>query len=199
MATRNNALSELTRFWLEVRHGCFLRESIPVPVPYGQSDIDFAAIRPDQSSFELPTGVKVGPRIIVETKDEHDWDSSGRDFGAGLLSDWAKMKDKPFIPEKTKGVRFVMLRQEHYELAKSLFGCEDFDRLFVVHAIDKDALEKCAATLEEGRIHWISVKELLSDLQNWYQRHPRPSGLRNLLTGDLFHLLFGFCEVSMPS
>jgi hypothetical protein len=46
MATHSNALSELTRFWLERRHGCFLREEVPVPVPNGRSDIDFMAVIP---------------------------------------------------------------------------------------------------------------------------------------------------------
>ncbi len=67
MAARQNALSELTRFWLEGQHGCFVRESVPVPVPYGQSDLDFMAMRVDGMQIHLPTGEAVGPRLIVES------------------------------------------------------------------------------------------------------------------------------------
>ncbi len=67
MAARSNALSELTRFWLEARHGCLVQESIPVPVPYGQSDIDFLAMHPRLLSITLPDGAQIGPRFIVET------------------------------------------------------------------------------------------------------------------------------------
>ena len=71
MANRGNACSELTRFWLQARHGCFTDESVPVAVPYASSDIDLLALRPDGTPFELPNGTQVGPRLIVETKDEH--------------------------------------------------------------------------------------------------------------------------------
>ncbi len=73
-------MSELVRFWLEACQGCLLRESVPVPVPFNLSDIDFVAMRPDLQSFRLPTGEAVGPRLIVETKDEHDFDPSASDF-----------------------------------------------------------------------------------------------------------------------
>jgi len=71
MANRGNACSELTRFWLQARHGCFTDESVPVAVPCASSDIELLALRPDGTPFELPNGTQVGPRLIVETKDEH--------------------------------------------------------------------------------------------------------------------------------
>ena len=33
MAARSNALGELTRFWLQARHGCLIDESVAVRVP----------------------------------------------------------------------------------------------------------------------------------------------------------------------
>ena len=69
MSTRTNACSELTRFWLEARHGCLVGEGIPVPVPYALSDIDLLALHPEQKRLTLPTGAAVGPRVIVEAKD----------------------------------------------------------------------------------------------------------------------------------
>jgi hypothetical protein len=47
MSSRSNALTEITRLWLQARHGCLVDESIPVPVPYALSDIDLIALRPD--------------------------------------------------------------------------------------------------------------------------------------------------------
>jgi hypothetical protein len=65
MAGHTNALSELTRFWLEQRHGCLVRESIPVPVPYNQSDIDMLGLKLNNEAIQLPGGDRVGPRIII--------------------------------------------------------------------------------------------------------------------------------------
>jgi hypothetical protein len=110
-------------------------EAIPVPVPYALSDIDIVTARRDMTSFSLPGGETVGPRLIVETKDEHDWEGTGKEFGSLFSADVAKMNGLPFIPKGTKGVKFTMLRQEHYEVATGFFGTSEFDRLFVVHAI----------------------------------------------------------------
>jgi hypothetical protein len=79
MAARSNACSELTRFWLEARLGYLATESVPVPVPYALSDIDFLAVQPQVQSVQV-AGLSLGPRLIVETKDEHDWEASGREF-----------------------------------------------------------------------------------------------------------------------
>jgi hypothetical protein len=91
MAARSNACSELTRFWIEARHGCLVTEGTPVPVPYNQSDLqsdlDFVAIQLSLKPFWLPTGQAIGPRLIIEMKDEHDFDPKGREFGKWLRSD----------------------------------------------------------------------------------------------------------------
>ena len=197
MPARSNALSELTRFWLESRHGCSIRESIPVPVPYALSDIDLLAVRPDARKFKLPSGDDLAPRVIVETKDEHDFDANGKDFGKRLASDVALMAGGRFIPAKTKGVGFVMLREEHFQVAAAVFGTDDFDRLFVVHAMDRETLEKHEQMLRQQRVYWITAKELLRDLLEWYPSVERPAGLRNCLVGDLFHLLFGYCGAKL--
>lgn len=54
MASRSNAIGEVTRFWLQSRHGCLVGESIPVPVPYALSDIDLVAVTADGSTIPLP-------------------------------------------------------------------------------------------------------------------------------------------------
>lgn len=196
---RNNACSELTCFWLRARHACLTDENIPVPVPYASSDIDIVAVRPDSTPMPLSDGVMVGPRLIVETKDEHDWDASGAEFGACLRADVAKMDDTPFIPKGVKGVKFTMLRQQHYEKAVELFGSDDFDRLFVVHALDdKVRRELCPQLAERCRIHWVTLPEIVADLKTWYEAHPRPATIRHSFVGDLLHLLWGFCERSGP-
>jgi hypothetical protein len=161
------------------------------------SDIDLIALRPDSTSFQLPSGVAIGPRVIVETKDEHDFDPKGKSYGKNLISDMEKMGDKCFIPANISGVCFVMLRQQHYEVAKNLFGSDDFDRLFVVHALENKVRQELTPKMQKKRIHWVTVHEMLSDLELWYRQHQRPSGLRNTLVGDLFHLLFGYCKVSI--
>ena len=192
MASRSNAIEELTRFWLESRHGCLTGESIPVPVPYALSDIDLVAVTRDSGRIELPCGA-LGPRIIVETKDEHDWEPTGGEFGQLLQSDIGKMGDGRFIPKGQKGVKFTMLRQEHYERARDYFDSEDFDRLFVVHAIAPDVLCTNGGFLAERRIHFVAIADVIADLYEWYGAHTRKAALRHTLIGDLWHLLVGFC------
>lgn len=199
MGARSNACSELTRFWLQARHGCFTDESVPVPVPYGSSDIDLLTLRPDSQRIQLPSGAWVGPRLIVETKDEHDWEPLGKEFGAAVRSDVGKMGELRFVPKDVKGVKFTMLRQQHYERATTLFGTDDFDRLFVVHALDPSVrAEVCPALAERWRVHWLTVPELVQDLVAWYRTYPRPATLRHFLVGDMLHLLLGFCRMDLP-
>jgi hypothetical protein len=198
MASRTNACSELTRFWLEARHGCLVGEGVPVKVPSAHSDIDLVALHPLGQAFALPTGATIGSRLIVETKDEHDWEPSGREFGQLLRIDVAKMDSGPFIPRGTKGVKFSMLRKEHFDRAVSLFGNGDFDRLFVVHAIDPRVLADLAPALSQQRIYWTTVPQIVRDLLRWYRSHAQPTTLRSTLVGDLFHLLVGFCGLQLP-
>jgi len=172
MASRSNPCSEITRLWLEARHGCLLTESVPAAVPGGYSDIDLIATQAGLHSFELPDGVTVGPRLIVETKDEHDFDPKGKEFGKWLLSDVDKLGANPFIPRTAQGtVKFSMLREQHFRKAIELFGSPDFDRLFVVHAIDPAAPSSIGPALLEKRIHWITIDVVMRDLLAWYRHH----------------------------
>lgn len=200
MASRSNACSEITRLWLEARHGCLLTESVPVPVARGNSDIDLMAMQVTSRTFALPDGRPVGPRLIVETKDEHDFDPEGKEFGAWLLRDGDKIGALSFVPITAQGtVKFSMLREQHYRKAVELFGNEDFNRLFVVHAINPSALSKIESSLLEKRVHWITIDAVVRDLLTWYKLHPKPTSLRNSLMGDLWHLLFGFCGVDIKT
>lgn len=194
---RFNACSELAKFWIEVRHGYLVTESVPVAVPYGLSDIDIVAMHPHGGSVKLPNGREIGPRLIIETKDEHDFDPKGREFGKLLLSDVAHMAERPFVPRTSKEkIKFSMLREAHYEIACALFGSNDFDRLFIVHAIDKSMLQSVTPILLSHRIHWLTIRDVVPDLEHWYKSHPRPAGLRHSPVGDLLHLLFGYCGVT---
>jgi len=147
--------------------------------------------------IELPNGVYVGPRLIVETKDEHDWEPTGKEFGKLLDSDISKMVGNPCIPKKTP-CKFSMLREEHYEVACDFFGCDDFDRLFVLHAIDSEVLTRHSEFLTSCRIYVLTIPELVTDVCQWYTSHPRRAGLRHTLTGDIWHLLVGFCGCLPP-
>ena len=191
MSTRSNASTELARFWLQERHGCLLDEELPVPVPYALSDIDLVAMRPDLSTFTMPDGTTIGPRVIVEVKAEHDWDLAGREFGQLLQKDFDLLDHGPWIPAGTRGVKFVMLRQEHAESAAAYFGTDDFDRLFIVHALDPKVRAELTPRLAELRIYWMTIPELIEDVYTWYQSHQRRAALRRTLIGDLLHLLFG--------
>ena len=199
MPTHTNAASELVKFWLEARHGYLVGEGIPVPVVRGLSDIDLVAYHPTGVPISLPSGKAIGPRLIVETKDEHDFDPLGSAFGSLLRHDIARMGDAPFIPAGLSPVKFSMLRQEHFARAVELFGTEDFDRLFVVHAIQSDVLVDLEPVLSANRIWWLTIPSLVRDLLDWYPTHLRPTALRNTLIGDLLHLLVGYCGLGHPT
>lgn len=98
-----------------------------------------------------------------------------------------------FIPAREKGVKFTMLREQHFRRAEALFGTADFDRLFVVHAIDPSVLANLQPKLSAARIHWLPVRELIADLVAWYDRHTRRAELRSELIGDVLHLLVAYC------
>jgi hypothetical protein len=192
MAARSNAISELTRFWLEARHSCLTGESIPVKVPYGNSDIDLIALRTDGTQFALPSGALVGPRLIVETKDEHDFDKSGTAFGNMIRTDVELLGQAAFITEGKP--KFTMLRQQHYDKAVAVFGSADFDRLFVIHAVDSRVQSDLGPMLAERRIYLLDIRALVKDLQSWYGTHSSQTTLRHTLVGDLIHLLWGYCQ-----
>ncbi len=193
MASRSNALSELTRFWLQSRHGCLVAESIPVKVPRAYSDIDFVAMRPDLQTWALPDGTPV-KRAIVETKDEHDFDPNGQGFGRRLRADDKALGENLYIPSG-KEARFSMLRQEHFETAVSLFGTSEFHRLFVLHALDEEVRRQICPRLALKRIHCLTVQELIADLIAWYETLDHPAMLRHTLIGDLWHLLIGYASL----
>lgn len=191
MATRSNAIAELTRFWLQARHGCLLDESVAVRVPYGTSDIDFVAMRPDGDAWALPNGSQLR-RAIVEVKDEHDDDKYGTRFGKALRVDTEMMGLEPWVSGGSKPY-FTMLRQEHYAKATQLFGTNDFDRVFVVHAPSITLLSDLVPALITRRIHWLTIHEVVADLTVWYGDGKNRAFLRHTLAGDLWHLLIGFC------
>ncbi|MFN8504310.1 hypothetical protein [Kouleothrix sp.] len=191
MAARSNALGELTRFWLQARHGCLIDESVAVRVPYGNSDIDLVAMRPDGMPWQLPDGTPI-TRAIIETKDEHDFDSGGRDFAKRLRADVAALGDGSWIPKAQKA-HFSMLRQEHFDKAVQIFGSDDFDRLFVVHALEQTTRSELGPLLATRRIQWLTVHELVDDLLSWYGPGKGQAALRHTLVGDLWHLLVGYC------
>jgi hypothetical protein len=193
MAARSNAISELTRFWLEARHSCLTGESIPVKVPFGNSDMDLIASQPGGSRFSLPTGASVGPRLIVETKDEHDYDKSGREFGKMLRADTVMMGKEAFVSDEAGKPKFTMLRKQHFDKATSIFGSTDFDRLFVIHAVDPQVQADLGPLLAAKRIYLIGIREVVKDLQAWYSTHSSRATLRHTLVGDLIHLLWGYC------
>lgn len=198
MASRTNAMSEITRFWLQSRHGCVVDEAVPVKVTNNYSDIDLIALRPDLNPWFLPDGSQV-IRAIVETKDEHDFDPSGKEFGKYLRADAERLGDELYIAAKAKDIKFSMLRQEHFEKAAQIFGVADFDRLFVVHALDPVVRSQLAPTLAaRQRIHWITIREVVGDLQKWYPLHQSKAALRYNLIGDLWHLLVGYCGLQVP-
>lgn len=200
MAARSNAIAELTRFWLQTRHGCLVDEAVPVKVPFGHSDIDLVALRPDLCPWMLPNGSTVN-RVIVETKDEHDFDPRGRVFGKRLQTDVAVMGNSIYIPVG-KEAQFSMLRQQHYEKAVEFFGTHDFDRLFVLHALDPQIRATLGPHLATNRrVHLLTIREVVADLQQWYERHANPATLRHTLIGDLWHLLVGYCglKASTPT
>src|SRR4051794_10621647 len=130
MAARSNAASELTRLWLEYRHGCLFRESVQVPVKGNYSDIDFLAMQGRLVKLRLPSGVEIGPRIAVEAKDEHDG-VSARDFAKLLLADLGRLNENGVVEKHTSVVKFTMLKEEHFEVSKTFFGTDDFDRVVV--------------------------------------------------------------------
>jgi hypothetical protein len=199
MSGRSNACSELTRFWLEARHGCLVTETLPVKVPYGHSDIDLVAMHPRDEHIMLPNGSFVGPRFIVETKDEHDFDPNGIEFGKMLATDMLQFGEHGYIPIDAKGVKFSMLREQHLMKATDFLGTSDFDRLFVVHAVNPSVIAAHSEVFSANRIHWLTLPDLVRDLVAWYRGKSHATTLRNSLIGDLLHLLLGYCRLDVPA
>lgn len=156
----------------------------------------FCGIAEHQSRIALPNGTTIGPPLAVETKDEHDG-VSARDFGKMLVADTERMGPSGVIVRGAKGIKFTMLKEEHFDVAREFFETEDFDRLFIVHGLDTEVRETiCRGLAEQHRIHWLTIPEMVQDLYCWYENASRAEriAMRNVLTGDLFHLLVGYCR-----
>jgi len=194
MPTHRNALEELTRFWLQLMHGCLVEASMPVAVRHGFSSIDIVAVQSALQPITVCQTMTFGPRLIVETKDEHDSEPTGREYGAYLRGDIAKMGEGRFIPRGNRAMKFAMLQEEQFEAACQRFGTDDFDRVFVVHAMDRRVLEEYRRFLLARRIHFLGAREMVADLQQHYTEYDQRAGLRHSLVGDLWHLLVGFCD-----
>jgi hypothetical protein len=80
-------------------------------------------------------------------------------------------------------------------VSRDLLGTQDFDRLFVVHALDPRVRVELGPVLAERQIFWLTIPELVADIYAWYQTYPRRAALRRSPTGDLLHLLFGLCRL----
>ena len=174
MAARSNAASGLTRLWFE-------RARLSRPgKPSGAREGELLGHRlhraaaGDQAKVRLPDGVEVGPRLSVETKDEHDG-PSGREFGKMLRADVVgNMWVDGVIPTGTTNVKFTMLKAEHFEVASKFFGAPDLDRLFVVHSLDAETrAEVCPVLAQRHRIHWIMIPEMVLGLFRWYEQADR--------------------------
>ena len=141
-----------------------MTESVPVKVPFGHSDIDLIAVHPRGDQITLPNRVEIGPRVIVETKDEHDCDPKGGEFGKMLAADLLQFDERGFIPVSAKGAKFSMLREQHFAKATEFLGSNDFDRLFVVHSINVDVLVDAAERRSAVGNYWLMVTVLVGDL-----------------------------------
>jgi hypothetical protein len=105
------------------------------------------------------------------------------------------MSDAGYIPIGTSGqVKFSMLREQHFHRAEAFFGTTDFDRLFVVHAINPAVLDGLKPAMTGHRVNWLTIHQVVTDLREWYTTHEHQTSLRNTLAGDLWHLLFGYCK-----
>jgi len=134
------------------------------------------------------------PAVAQTTLTMSSWVSPQHHLTSVVLQGWASEVEKA-----TNGrVKFTMLRKEHYDTAARYFGTDDFDRVFVVHALDLQSRQELCPALAQKRIHWLTVKEVVQDLYVWYTQHGRPATLRHSLMGDMWHLLVGYCGLRIP-
>lgn len=196
MATRNNALSEIARFWLQERHGLFIRESIPVRMPRNWSDIDFA-VTSCRGPVPLLKGISI-VNAIVETKDERDFDPRGTDFAKRLMYDFSVLKDG--VIDKNQSCNFSMLKEQHHEVGEKLFNGEKFAKIFIFHTLKpSDALDPIIAQLRELNIHFITSAEVLRDIQDFLKSKERTAAIRNSLVGDVLDMLMTYHQWTDPT
>ena len=195
MAERNNAISEIVRFYFETCKSCMTCESIPVKTNKNYSDIDLVAIPSDLNICELPNGIKF-ERAIIETKNELDYDKYGTDFAKRIIYDYSIVKNNNYAPS-VSSVNFSMLSREHYEYASNiLFKNKKFIRIFIVHKIniDKDNVQECINNFKNIDVYFIQISDIINDLFKWYYNCQNKTIIRNSLVGDLIHLL-NYCNI----
>jgi len=186
MATRSNALSEIARFWLQERHKLFLRESIPVRVKNGNSDIDFVVTTPEESVTLLER--ITFKNAIVEVKDERDADKHGTSFAKWFCYE-SKLLQGRMINEETK-CYFSMLKKQHHDKAEKIFNGTKFSKVFIFHNLNSARIEDhMIDDLRCRDIHVVTSFEMLADIQNFFKIDHPGSGVRNSLVGDILDML----------
>ena len=188
MATRSNALSEITRFWLQECHGFFLRESVPVKLKNSHSDIDFIVTSPtgpvtclNRITFE---------NAIVETKDERDFDPRGADFAKRLRYDFEQLQGGMISGDYP--CNFSMLKEQHHTVAEEMFNGAAFSKIFIFHNLKLSGLEDVIAGLRDRNIHFVTSFEVLADIQEFFKTRPTGAGVRNALSGDILDMLITY-------
>jgi hypothetical protein len=195
MATRSNALSEIARFWLQECHGLLLRESVPVKVRQGISDIDFIVKSPAGPVTLL--GRITFTNAIVETKDERDFDPHGSDLAKRLLQDYDKLNENGMVNAETL-CNFSMLKEEHHKAAKGIFGQDaEFSKLFIFNNLNRTGLEAKLAELCGRGIHFATSSEILSDIQKFFRESHPGAGVRNSLVGDILDMLVKYHKLEL--
>jgi hypothetical protein len=188
MAARSNALSEITRFWLQECYGLLLRESIPVKLKRNNSDIDFVAASPagpvtilNRITFK---------KAIIETKDERDFDPHGADFANRLGYDFALLQDR--VIDADISCNFSMLKKQHHDVAENMFAGAEFSKIFIFHNIKGAGLDGIIADLCSKNIHVVTSAEMLTDIQDFFKKSHPGAGIRNSLVGDILDMLITY-------
>jgi hypothetical protein len=189
MAARSNALSEIVRFWLQECHGLFLRESIPVKVKYGNSDIDFIVTSPTDPVTLLKR--ITFNNAIVETKDERDYDKNGTKFANFLSQHYNMLSEKHIISAETK-CHFSMLKKQHHSEAEKIFKGAAFSKIFIFHNLKIAGIENKIADLGSKGIHFVTSFEVLTDIHEFFKNSHPGAGIRNPLVGDILDMLISY-------
>lgn len=188
MAARSNALSEITRFWLQECHGLLLRESIPVKLKRNNSDIDFVAASP-AGPVTLLNRITF-KNAIIETKDERDFDPHGTDFAKRLSYDYTLLQGRAI--DEDVSCNFSMLKKQHHNVADKIFDEADFSKIFIFHNLKISGLEDMIADLHSLGIHVVTSSEVLQDIQGFFRTSRTGAGIRNSLVGDILDMLITY-------
>lgn len=193
MAARSNALSEITRFWLQECYGLLVRESIPVFIKRNNSDIDFAVTSPGKQVTLLKRSKRITfKNAIIETKDERDFDPHGTDFSKRLIHDCKVLQGRCI--NKDVWCNFSMLKEQHHEVAEKIFNGAEFSKIFIFHNLNikKGDLEDMLADLRSRSIHIVTSSEMLEDIQDFFKNDYPGAGIRNSLVGDILDMLLRY-------